>query len=498
MGNRLAWLACALLTSLTWSALARAEPGGQYTVVYQTAWRNGIDPRLMLQEARQDAISVVAMPQFDGAALKTSMLRSDDFSHIANGAPRVEALFTAVARFAIGNEYEVRWSTMIPPNYQLDALQPEIITQLHQSDYHVGSPPFSLMLAGTHYQMDVRGDPARPSQSFEFGAPTADEGKVVSWLLRYRPDDGGASAVTDLYKDGIRVVHAGAYPNAYPGDKNGYLKIGIYKWWWKTRPSNVRERTMYYGDVEIKERPANQELSVSWSDPQMRALVSTYDSVFAYDWRNGIEPQVSIQHVGPTDVAAVSDPVVAGRQVVRVSIAPNEDFSSAPDRVPQAALMFQSSLRFGRGKDYLIGWSTYIPPAFVFDSSPTIAQVHQGTSSGLPPIMLGIANADYTFSESGGGPVQRQPLFRLCCATADQGKWINWMLRYMPDATGRHSSTQLWKDGTLVYASRGVPNAYPDDDASYFKLGVYLPDAWQGTAPRPIALLFGPVSAAQR
>ncbi|NYH14671.1 hypothetical protein [Paraburkholderia bryophila] len=76
----------------------------------------------------------------------------------------------------------------------------------------------------------------------------------MSWLLRYRPDDEGTNALTELYKDGVRVMHSVGMANAYPGDKEAYLKIGIYKWWWKTRPSDVSERTLYYGNVEIAER----------------------------------------------------------------------------------------------------------------------------------------------------------------------------------------------------------------------------------------------------
>ena len=63
------------------------------------------------------------------------------------------------------------------------------------------------------------------------------------------------------------VVHAVGRPNAYPGDQKAYLKIGIYKWWWLTRPSDVTQRTMYYGDVEISGRPANQGLRVNQSNP---------------------------------------------------------------------------------------------------------------------------------------------------------------------------------------------------------------------------------------
>jgi len=49
-----------------------------------------------------------------------------------------------------------------------------------------------------------------------------------------------------------------------------------------------------------------------------------------------------------------------------------------------------------------------------------------------------------------------------------------------------------------VYASRGEPNAYAGDNASYFAIGLYVSGGWQANASNPVALLFGPVSAAQR
>jgi len=54
--------------------------------------------------------------------------------------------------------------------------------------------------------------------------------------------------------DGTLVARGGAIQNAYPGERNGYLKIGIYKWNWDARQSDVEERTMYYGNIEVLKR----------------------------------------------------------------------------------------------------------------------------------------------------------------------------------------------------------------------------------------------------
>ncbi|MBB4511985.1 heparin lyase I family protein [Paraburkholderia fungorum] len=247
-------------TSLTLVFLALAIGGSwsfaaddTYAVMYRSAWREGIDPRLTIQAPKPDAISVGTIPQFGEEALRVSMHRSDDFSTTEGHVPRAEIVFAPVARFGNGHEYELRWSTMIPMDYLLDSQQPEIITQVHQSS-HFGSPPVSLILVDGRYRVEVRTEPGKPIHSYTFGAPADDRGRVVKWMLQYRPDDTGAQALTNVYKDGMRVVHSVGEPNAFPGERNAYFKIGIYKWWWNSRSSDVNDRTMYYGNVEIAER----------------------------------------------------------------------------------------------------------------------------------------------------------------------------------------------------------------------------------------------------
>ncbi|RKU03962.1 hypothetical protein C7H84_06820 [Burkholderia sp. Nafp2/4-1b] len=59
--------------------------------------------------------------------------------------------------------------------------------------------------------------------------------------------------MTEVFRNDERVVHAAGVPNAFPNDRHAYFKLGLYKWWWKTRASDAAERTMYYGDIEMKE-----------------------------------------------------------------------------------------------------------------------------------------------------------------------------------------------------------------------------------------------------
>ncbi len=242
----------------------------------------------------------------------------------------------------------------------------------------------------------------------------------------------------------------------------------------------------------------SQELTVKWNDPAMGVLASTYDSLYTIDWRGGLDSTLSLQQANVGDISVVNAPSMSGHKALRVSISKSEDFSHVANGLPRAELVFPAPVRFTQGRDYLVRWSTYIPQEYRFDSSEIIAQIHQGPASGSPPIMLTITGGDYTFSERGSSESGQGTTFRICCAAMDQGKWIHWALRYVPDAEGTHASTQFWKDGTSVYASRGTPNAYPRDNASFLKMGLYIPGGWKQADPGPIVLFYGPVSVGRR
>ncbi|HKT63194.1 MAG TPA: heparin lyase I family protein [Burkholderia sp.] len=249
MRSKAVLAACVLAASACRAGPQGGLPGETHS--YRSDWARGIDPRLRLQAPAPQNITTGDMPRIRGALLKVTMSRSQDFSDVASGTPRSEVSFFPVFRFVNGRDYEVRWSTVIPADYRFDARQPELVAQLHQGS-NDGSPPFALLLNNGKYEVDVRGAPGTASRSFAFGDPATDRGQAVRWVLRYRPDDRGIDALTEVFRNGERVVHATGTPNAFPNDRNAYFKLGLYKWWWKTRPSDVTERTMYYGDVEMK------------------------------------------------------------------------------------------------------------------------------------------------------------------------------------------------------------------------------------------------------
>lgn len=241
--------------------------------------------------------------------------------------------------------------------------------------------------------------------------------------------------------------------------------------------------------------------TVSWSDPATQVWANTYPAPYVADWQDGIDKNIVVQ-ANANDVSIVADPTDATRNVLKVSISRNESFTNVANGTPRAELLLPSPVKFAQGKDYLIRWSTYLPIGFAFDSKQLsiITQIHQTSTTGSPTLALTLLGTQYFISQRGGSnPTIVSGSKSICCADADVGKWVNWALRYIPDETGGHSSVELYKNGTSVYAVDGAPNAYLGDQSSYLKIGIYK-SAWV-TSPSDVSqitILYGPVYVSQR
>jgi hypothetical protein len=226
-------------------------PSG-YKLLYKTDFQQGnLDKGIILQQPREDSITVVDAPGNSSVrgALKISIKRDDHYEHVANGVPRAEINFAPRFRFQLGKEYFISWSTFLPPDFVFDFKQPEGITQIHEGP-NQGSPPWGMELKGDHYIVDFRNGP-NGNQQVDIGSAQEDKGKWVEWRFHYRPDPSGKESIAELSKDGVEILKANGKPNAYSQDNQAYLKVGIYKWWWKERPTDVEERTIYFGDILI-------------------------------------------------------------------------------------------------------------------------------------------------------------------------------------------------------------------------------------------------------
>ncbi|MFX1761090.1 heparin lyase I family protein [Paraburkholderia sp. A1RI-2L] len=251
--NRL-WLFAILPVMIPGVVLADNMDMSGFDVLFSSAWKHGVDRNIQYQMPDKDSIQVVdfgdpVMPY----ALKVKISRDENYGHVANGTPRAEISFGEYIKFHRNNEYVVKWQTYIPSNYKFDKKQPEVITQIHQgAQIHWGYPTLALFFStDAGYGVRSRTGKSVDSVGKIFGNLEADRGRVVDWTLRYIPDDMGEKAVTELFKDGERVFQTLGVPNAYPGDDAAYLKVGLYKAGWKTKPTDVDVRTLYYGRISI-------------------------------------------------------------------------------------------------------------------------------------------------------------------------------------------------------------------------------------------------------
>lgn len=237
------------------------------------------------------------------------------------------------------------------------------------------------------------------------------------------------------------------------------------------------------------------------SDASVQAP-SGFHKLFATNWAHGFDPAVDIQSPDPQDLTVINDPLLPDRRAVKVSIRRNENFSHVANGTPRGELVFARAARIVSGREYSIEWSTFLPADFVFDDDQMqiIMQIHQtDTWVGSPPIMLQLLGSDYVFSERGGSDTRHGHDASLSGASSDRGRWVHWTLLYRPDSTGEHAVTELWKNGTQVFASRGVPNEYPLERHAYLKLGVYKP-SWQNFRSKitETGLFYGAVSISER
>ncbi|RQT41251.1 heparin lyase I family protein [Burkholderia cepacia] len=243
-----------LLSLLSYACVAQAaigcpvDPPPGYTPVMMFDWRNGVPPR-SVQAPEPRSITVAAVERGGPPMLNVRIDRNDDFAHVANGTPRAEIVLNRVT-FVNGDDYVLQWSTRLPDDFEVDDAHPEVITQILQLR-PPGSPPFSLLLQGNRYGVEVRSYAKQVPRGVTFGAPADDRGKLVCWRLHYVPDPTGDDAVTELYRNGTLVYSERGLPNMYAGDARPYLKMGIYKWAWLSGPDKVTRRAISFGPVVL-------------------------------------------------------------------------------------------------------------------------------------------------------------------------------------------------------------------------------------------------------
>lgn len=221
------------------------------------------------------------------------------------------------------------------------------------------------------------------------------------------------------------------------------------------------------------------------------------------NWRDGLSSTVSPQ-ANPGGIEIVPDPDDTSRKVLRATIARSESFAHVANGSPRAEVLFHEPATFAQGSDYLVQWSTYIPRGFEFDGKQMviISQILPSSKKARhgPTLALTLLGTNYYISTRGGMRVQKTTAgAKLCCADGDEGRWVHWTLRYIPDDSGQQSLTQLWKNGETVFRSEHVANAYLGDQRAYLKIGLYKAGWEKEPSDAEVQTLFyGPVSILKR
>jgi hypothetical protein len=197
--------------------------------------------------------------------------------------------------------------------------------------------------------------------------------------------------------------------------------------------------------------------------------------LFSTSWEHGIDPRLQLQRAAPKALTIVSPPNADSQKFLRVILTRNGDYTGVANGTPRAEISFGGFLHFIQGHEYVIQWQMRIPEDFQFDSQQdeVVGQIHQGPATGYPPFALFIAGSGQYEVHNRTGRKQDSVTHLFGTPLFDRGRLVKWKLVYVPDSTGRVSTTELYKDGKRVFSIHGVPNAYVKDDGSYFKLGIY-------------------------
>ncbi|MFP6557997.1 heparin lyase I family protein [Paraburkholderia sp. B3] len=234
------------------AAIANSNGRPQPTLLFSADWAKGISKAFGVQANAGD-LEVIPDPtgKFE-RVLRVTLNRSEDFAHVENGVPRGELLFPAPVRFEQGKEYIVKWSTLLPSDFEFDAKQLVIITQINQGHW-LGGPTVALALEGAKYAISQHGGVHHEQVSAGEWLCCADKdkGRWVNWKLDYVSDETGNVASTRLFKDDLLVFDSEGHPNAYPGVEDSYFKIGLYKPDWNKKPTDINRISIFYGPVSI-------------------------------------------------------------------------------------------------------------------------------------------------------------------------------------------------------------------------------------------------------
>ncbi len=205
------------------------------------------------------------------------------------------------------------------------------------------------------------------------------------------------------------------------------------------------------------------------------AEANEWITLFSTDWSTGIDERIQYQEPESESIKIVNMNRSDLGKAMRIIIKKNDNYSNVANGSPRAEISFNGFVHFQQNREYFVDWEMYIPVDYKLDGKQPelVSQIHQGPAAGYPPFAL-------FFSENGRYEVHSRTQSKFDYVSCyfgrvadDIGRVVKWELHYIPDGTGANAVTELFKDGKVVFATKGIPNSYSDDDGGYLKLGIY-------------------------
>lgn len=184
----------------------------------------------------------------------------------------------------------------------------------------------------------------------------------------------------------------------------------------------------------------------------------------------------------PEDVTVTTNPTNSSKNVLKVHMNINEDFSHVANGSPRAEIV-TTKFFLENDSEYLIEFKTYLPDDFRLETSESnphcFFQVHQNISTGSPQLLLGIDRNEYQMtSDSAVSFLEHKKVIKYFGnVKKDLGKWVKWTIFYTP-SFGENGKVIILKNNRTVLNYKGVC-AY-NNTAGYLKFGIYKWN-WQKT-----------------
>lgn len=249
------------LITLLLAAFASQVDADADNILFFDGWENGRipygQPGSIWKPVRVNNSQIVQTPVRAGKhAIKFTLEYADAWAHPASEL-RLDAP-AAVNNFRLGQTYWYGFSIYIPDatvnNYS------EIVNQFHAlPDKDLGedwrNPPFYLGLNGDRWQIMIRADADAVTgkggydvnRAWDLGQWQA--GRWTDWVYQIKWSYE-ADGLVRVWKDGELVLDYRG-PNTFNDRTGPYWKIGIYEWAWRSGPTAVSRRTLYYDEIRI-------------------------------------------------------------------------------------------------------------------------------------------------------------------------------------------------------------------------------------------------------